>query len=80
MDVAKSLVVKAMYERIFVAGILAGFEDTLEALMPGVDEELRRALSGLSRHIEATRLQLDPVAEADDRTASEPEEHNLSAR
>src|SRR5215471_292098 len=36
VDIAKSLVVKAMYERIFVAGILAGFEDTLEALIPGV--------------------------------------------
>jgi len=36
VDIAKSLVVKAMYGREFVAGILAGFEDTLEALIPGV--------------------------------------------
>ena len=59
--------VKAMYERGFVAGILAGFEETLEALMGGVDEDARRELGALSGQIERTRLHLDldPHVEGD---------------
>jgi hypothetical protein len=49
-----------MYVRGFVAGILSGFEKTLEALMRGVDEDARRELAELSGRIEHARRRLDP--------------------
>jgi hypothetical protein len=72
--------VKTMYGRRFVAGILAGFEETLEALMAGVDEDARRELRVLSRHIERTRLQLDLDPDVEDDSESQPEEQYLRTR
>lgn len=51
-----------MYARGFVVGVLAGFEDTLDALMDGVDEKSRRELAELSETITTARLRLDPEA------------------
>ena len=67
--------VKAMYGRGFVTAILAGFEETLEALMAGVNEDARRELRALSGHIESTRLQLDLDLDVEDDGESQPEEH-----
>jgi hypothetical protein len=62
-----------VYARGFVVGVLAGFEDTLDALMDGVDEKSRSELAELSETIKTARLQLDPEAkiEADRATAND---------
>jgi hypothetical protein len=49
-----------MYGPGFVAGVLAGFEGTLEALIGGVDEKTRSELEGLAERIMTARLRLDP--------------------
>ena len=72
--------VNAMYGRGFVAGILAGLEETLEALMAGVDEDARRELRALSGHIERTRLQLDLDRDLEDDGESQAKEQYLRAR
>jgi hypothetical protein len=63
----------AIYGRGFVAGILAGFEEALEVLLAGVDEDARKELCVLSGHIERTRLQLDLGTAMEDNTESQRE-------
>ncbi len=69
-----------MYRRGFVAAILVGFEDTLEVLIAGADEEAGRELRALSGHIERARLQLDLNPDLEDDGESQPEEEYLRAR
>jgi hypothetical protein len=40
-----------MYSNDFVAGVLAGFEGALEALIPGVEDRTRDALVELHQRI-----------------------------
>jgi hypothetical protein len=49
-----------MYGPGFVAGVLAGFEGALEALIDWVEEETRSDLEGLADRIVTARLRLDP--------------------
>ena len=49
-----------MYSQRFVASILAGFEETLDALREGVEAEIRTELEEPVQCVESTRMRIDP--------------------
>jgi hypothetical protein len=55
-----------MYSRGFVACILAGFEETIDSLIGGVDEDVRIELEAVGARIADARLRLDPETDHDD--------------
>ena len=61
-----------MYGQDFVAGVLAGFEGTLDALMEDVDDDLRAELEELSTRITGVRLRLAPDWAAEGSPEAEP--------
>jgi hypothetical protein len=60
-----------MYSRGFVAGILAGFEEAIDSLIGGVDEDVRVELEEVGGRIADARVRLDPEPDHDGETASE---------
>jgi hypothetical protein len=49
-----------MYAREFAAGVLDGFEDSIEVLLKGADQETRSELLALSNRLQAARTRIDP--------------------
>ena len=60
-----------MYSRGFVACILAGFEEAIDSLISGADEDVRIELEEVGGRIADARLRLDPEPDHDGETPSE---------
>jgi hypothetical protein len=60
-----------MYSRGFVACILAGFEDAIDSLIGGVDDDVRIELEEVGGRIADARLRLDPEPDHDGEAPSE---------
>jgi hypothetical protein len=50
-----------MYQPEFVAGVLAGFENALDALLEDVPAELRDELDDLNSRVRQARMRIYPV-------------------
>jgi len=60
-----------MYSRGFVAGILAGFEEAIDSLIGGVDEDVRIELEEVGARIAGVRLRLDSETDHEGETPTD---------